>query len=912
MKDGKAQQPLQEIEPCDGTLEDLLDALHREATVVTGTKWLVSAILHDYEQAAVAQGLQAWPTPHILFWPIWLQNLWEEAVITDSQLERQWLLSSQQERRIWEGIIKASPAKQPLQQVSGLVLAVQEAWQLTRAWDIDLQEESFRYNHDSAAFFRWASKFEDRCLDQHWLSLGCLTEALQGSLQPGRVSVPDELLLVGFDFLTPQQQRLLGTLLDAGTRVRWLQLQGKAGHAVGTSFQNTHLEAAGMARWARRRLDENPAARIGVAVPEFATHRKIVSRALDEMLVPQAIHPGIQPDTSPYTLSLGLPLSTYPIVQTALELLGMLNKVVSVEAVRQLLLSPFISGWETEAGPRALLDIQVRSAGEMEVSPGRLRYLASQTGKPWFCPLLSEGLGRWAHAAQDLHDSASPGQWSEQFARVLEAVGWAQGRSLSSEEFQGTQAWRELLVELASLEPVTGLMPHQDAVALLGDMARERLFQPQAEWGPVQVLGLHQASWFQFDHLWIMGLHDGIWPPAPRPNPFVPRPVQRALGLPCSSEEAALQAARRATRRLLTGADEVVVSHAQKNGDEVLRASPLVSGLPVVDSGSLPGSSQSTWREKVHASARQDLLINDPAPPLQAHHAKGGSNVFKLQAACPFRAFAELRLDARPVRQVGIGLDAMMRGSLLHRVMEKVWGALECHERLAAIDAGQLRNLIAEQVTEAVEKEARRYPHTFKKRFRKIEEERLSTQVYRWLENEKLRKPFQVVERETSYEVSFGKLVVRLRIDRLDALKDGRHLVIDYKTGKTSTSQWFGSRPNEPQLLLYSVAVDRNVAGLLFAQIREGDMRFKGISDDADMIEGVSGWYEHKELRTAESWPEVLQHWRATLTVLADAFCEGVAAVQPKRYPSTCRHCELGPLCRIDELKSMQAEFASE
>ena len=87
-----------------------------------------------------------------------------------------------------------------------------------------------------------------------------------------------------------------------------------------------------MARWVRDRLEENPAARIGVIVPEFAAQREFVAQALDDMLVPQAIRPGHQSVERPYNLSLGLPLSAYPIVRTALTLLGLLNKTVSLEA----------------------------------------------------------------------------------------------------------------------------------------------------------------------------------------------------------------------------------------------------------------------------------------------------------------------------------------------------------------------------------------------------------------------------------------------------------------------------------------------------------------------------------------------------------------------------------------------------
>src|SRR5690606_18807517 len=119
--------------------------------------------------------------------------------------------------------------------------------------------------------------------------------------------------------------------------------------------------------------------------------------------------------------------------------------------------------------------------------------------------------------------------------------------------------------------------------------------------------------------------------------------------------------------------------------------SPLITDLAIVYPEALRLWSAPTWRDDVHHSARLTSLEADPAPPLINEEVKGGSAVFKLQAACPFRAFAELRLGARELRQADIGLDAMARGSLMHRVLEKVWHALDSHAQLIAIDASQLQ-----------------------------------------------------------------------------------------------------------------------------------------------------------------------------------------------------------------------------
>ena len=890
------------------SLVEVFGALDRGVTVVTGNKRLAGVTRQAFEQSAMGKGLEVWPTPDILPWTAWLQRAWEEAVVSGAATAPELLLTSQQEQRIWEDIVTESVADQPLQQVTGTVRRAQEAWQLMQSWRLSLNDATFRYNSDSTAFFEWASRFEAKCMEKGWLSLALLSDELQRSIQAGDLPTPAELILIGFDELTPQQQRLLQTLVESGCDVRWTQLAGKESKEARIGCVDVRQEATTMARWVRQQLDENPETSIGVVVPELASQRDIVIHALDEILVPHALQPGHQSLVRPFNISLGPPLSMYPIISTACKLLGLLAPTISLEDAGRLLRSPFIAGWEREASARALLDGRLRETGELNVAVKTLRYHASQANKPYLCPLLAESLDAWVKATRECPRTDSPGQWSERFAGLLKVIGWASGRTLSSEEYQAAESWQELLGVFASLEPVTEPMAASTAVAQLRRMAGERTFQPQTGAVPVQVLGMLEASGLEFDSLWIMGLHDGAWPAPPRPNPFIPLPLQRDVGLPHSSEERELQVSRTMTRRMLTCADEVVVSFPLRSGDVDLRPSPLITDLASMDPEALELWSAPTWRDEVHDSARLTPLEEDPAPPLANEEVKGGSAVFKLQAACPFRAFAELRLGARALRQADIGLDAMARGSLMHRVLEKVWHALNSHEQLVTMEAAEVGAMVDTMVGEAVDEIASRYPQTFTRRFREMEAERLCRHVLEWLELEKQRAPFRVVEKEKKHEATAGGVRVQLKIDRIDELADGRQVMIDYKTGEVKPAQWFGERPDEPQLPLYSMAVGGDIAGVLFAQVKAGGMAFNGVAEDDGLAPGVKSYEKLKQTREASSWSVVLRDWRATMERLGEAFRNGEALVDPKQYPGTCTYCELKPLCRINELTVLDGE----
>src|SRR6185312_3621474 len=76
----------------------------------------------------------------------------------------------------------------------------------------------------------------------------------------------------------------------------------------------------------------------------------------------------------------------------------------------------------------------------------------------------------------------------------------------------------------------------------------------------------------------------------------------------------------------------------------------------------------------------------------------------------------------------------------------------------------------------------------------------------------------ETTEQDSHYEL--GPLRLRLRLDRIDRLKDGRLVLIDYKSGEPKTKSLHGERPSEPQLLVYAAALGAAVDALYFAKLK--------------------------------------------------------------------------------------------
>ena len=284
-------------------------------------------------------------------------------------------------------------------------------------------------------------------------------------------------------------------------------------------------------------------------------------------------------------------------------------------------------------------------------------------------------------------------------------------------------------------------------------------------------------------------------------------------------------------------------------------------------------SRRSRWRRYgTHVAARQ----------------RGGTRVFQYQAACPFRAFAELRLQADALEAPEPGLGPRERGTLVHAVLETVWKELKTHQALCIRpDVPELIEHATEQAIRSIEKD-RGAP--LPEHYAMLERQRLQQLIAEWLEIEKAREPFEVVEPERERKVEVSGIRCKVKIDRIDRLPDGRELIIDYKTGETSVRDWDTDRPSEPQLPLYSVTHPNPLAGVLFAQIRHGESRFRG-------------WVDGTVIPGADSTDlaQQLDSWRTVLQQLGEDFRAGRAEPDPKNPADDCRYCKLALLCRTVE-----------
>ena len=154
-------------------------------------------------------------------------------------------------------------------------------------------------------------------------------------------------------------------------------------------------------------------------------------------------------------------------------------------------------------------------------------------------------------------------------------------RTRRRRDWQAFQHWQDALRDLASLDAVSGPLPFNTALARLGRICAEAVFQPRTPPANIQVLGLYEVVGLRFDHLWVLGLHNDNWPPPARSNPFIPLALQIAGGLPHSGPQRELEVARTVTARLLETAPDTVFSYPGIVDGEDTLPSPLLTAAGV-------------------------------------------------------------------------------------------------------------------------------------------------------------------------------------------------------------------------------------------------------------------------------------------------------------------------------------------
>src|SRR3569623_132281 len=117
--------------------------------------------------------------------------------------------------------------------------------------------------------------------------------------------------------------------------------------------------------------------------------------------------------------------------------------------------------------------------------------------------------------------------------------------------------------------------PDLFSTAFAGSVVR----RPQNTDASLRIYGLLEARLTQCDRVILGGLVEGVWPPAPRIDPWLSRPMRHDLGLDLPERRIGLTAHDFAQ---LLGADDVILTHATKVGGAPSVASRVLHRMKAI------------------------------------------------------------------------------------------------------------------------------------------------------------------------------------------------------------------------------------------------------------------------------------------------------------------------------------------
>jgi len=867
---------------------EIIEHLKSGGTLLVPSRQRASAVRLAYSAMMLAQGRELWDSPDALPWSAWLERELDDARARGESPPPR--LTATEEWLLWQEAVHEACGGRGVLMPDGLIDPVRRAVGLLDDYGLTLSDVP---TPEVATLRQSMLHFRRRCEDLHVLSRSSWRE----------------LML----WLRPSARLLIADSTGIGReRLRWLMQHearvatpgGETGRCQVFDFETASHEADAAASWCAAQLASDAAARLLVVVPRLEEARHLWERAFFQRLNHSLIVAGHERSTeSGFAIEGGRALTSYPLVSTALHLIALASGRAGFTQLSEVLRSVYLS-----VVPRAARLMFDRWLRERNIASAQLALLRS------VLPLLQQAVGEnAAAAAKTLLDAleaagrsrlAMPSDWAQTWAALLGRCGWPGALPLGSDEQQIRMRFDELLGDFAAAQLLGGRLTPEEASSRLQAMALRVSFEPASDDVPVTLTARLEDPIVRYDGIWVAGLSSDVWPPAARPDPLLPLLLQYASAMPTATADGQSGLARQRQERWRDSTRQCVFSWSRTHDDLPHDRSPL---LPLEAAGTGTGL-HTAQGSRALQDATLEAWYAAQAPVLEAWTERttpassvdgvlrGGTRLLELQSLCPFRAYAELRLQAVPLPQPAPGINPQVRGMILHQALELFWKKIVDQTTLRmrhSAGGAELQDLIHGSVAHALRETLAREPGTVSEQMKQREHARTVGLINEMLKWELERPPFVTSILESPRRCQFEGAAIDFRLDRIDVLEGGHELIIDYKTGKPKPFDPLAERLRQPQLPAYAVASGPMTAGVAALYLGREGVTVRGSADAPSRLNGRLAPKDGEP-----SWHARREQWRQRLQRLVDEYLRGDASVDPLQ--DACKLCHLHPLCRID------------
>jgi ATP-dependent helicase/nuclease subunit B len=325
----------------------------------------------------------------------------------------------------------------------------------------------------------------------------------------------------------------------------------------------------------------------------------------------------------------------------------------------------------------------------------------------------------------------------------------------------------------------------------------------------ILILGPREAREQGADLVILGGLNDGVWPQLPAPDPWMNRQMRLAAGLLLPERQIGLSAH---DYQQAVAAPEVILTRAIRNAEAetvpsrwINRLTNLMEGLPARGGPEALAAMRLRGRDWLALTemaedpgpAVENAKRPAPRPPTAARPQKLAVTGIKTLIRDPYAIYARHILRLYKLNPLRPSPDALLRGSVLHLVLERF-----TRNRPEAESREMARERLLTEAQTVLQTEVP-WPAA-----RALWLSRLNRAADFFLTVEAtLGGTPMVIEEQGRADLTGLGFALTAKPDRIDALPDGRVHIFDYKTGTppTDTQQ----KLFDKQLLLEAAMVTR-------------------------------------------------------------------------------------------------------
>jgi ATP-dependent helicase/nuclease subunit B len=303
----------------------------------------------------------------------------------------------------------------------------------------------------------------------------------------------------------------------------------------------------------------------------------------------------------------------------------------------------------------------------------------------------------------------------------------------------------------------------------------------------LQIFGQLEARLTESDRIILGGLVEGVWPPAPRVDPWLSRPMRHELGLDLPERRIGLSAHDFAQ---LLGHEEVILTYAAKVGGAPAVVSRFLHRLEAV-------AGEDRWKAAKQAGDTYVRYANaidqpekvepikqpEPKPPRATRPTTLSVTAIEDWLRDPYTIYARNILKLQRLDPVDMPLSAADRGSAIHESLGEF--TKQYATALPPDVVGVLRTIGGKHFAPLMERpEARAlwWP-----RFARIA---------RWFSDWEAarRAGISTIAAEIKGDLKIPLdneriFTLTARADRIERLRDGSYVLLDYKTGQPPTGK---------------------------------------------------------------------------------------------------------------------------